>query len=350
MRNRTLRWFRLIGLTLLAAGWAAPAGFAADSVAQFYKGKTVAVVIGSAPAAGFDTYGRLVARHLGRFIPGNPNLVAQNMPGAGGSNAGRYIAGPVPQDGTFVGAIHPATVMAPILGSGGGKTVEPIKFHYLGSANSDVEVCIVRSDAPVKRFEDVFTTEIVIGAASDAASTREFATLLKNLLGAKFKIVAGYTGNREIFLAMQRGEVQGACGVSWSGLSATQGEWLKSGAVVVIAQEAVTGHPELDRRGIPLTTKFASPEQKEVLDLFYSQLIFGRPYVVGPGVPKERVEALRAAFAAMLKDQEFLADAAKIGLEIELVPGAELQTIVDKIYGSAPDNVAKLRKALEYGG
>lgn len=340
----------VVRVTLLASlvvtSWFAPV-LGQDATAQFYRGKTVAVVIGSAAGAGFDAYGRVVARHLGRFIPGNPNVVAQNMPGAGGSTAGKYVAGSVPQDGTFIGAIHPATIMAPILGSG-ARATERIKFQYLGSANSDVEVCIVRSDAPVQKFEDVFMTELVIGAASEAASTREFATLLKNVLGARFRIVAGYTGNREIFLAMQRGEVQGACGVSWSGLSSTQREWLRSGAVKVIAQEDVKGHAELNRRGVPLTMKFADPEQKQVLELFYSQMIFGRPYVVGPGVPRERVEPLRTAFIRMLKDKEFLADAQKIGLDIDPVTGEELEAIVNRIYAAAPDIVERTKKALGY--
>jgi len=347
MLEKALRKIELAGLFLVIFGLASHRATAQEPVAQFYRGKTVAVVIGSAAGAGFDAYGRLVARHLGRFIPGNPVIVAQNMPGAGGSTAGRYVAGSAPQDGTSIGAIHPATIMAPILGSG-GKSIERIKFQYLGSANSDVEVCIVRSDAPVKKFEDVFSTDLVIGAASEAASTREFPTLLKNALGARFKIVAGYTGNREIFLAMQRAEVQGACGVSWSGLSATQGEWLRSGGVKVIAQEAVRGHPELDRQGVPLATNFADAEQKQVLDLFYSQLIFGRPYVVGPGVPKERVEALRVAFVTMLKDANFLADAQKIGLEVQVVAGEDLQSIVDRIYASPTEIVGKMKSALEY--
>jgi tripartite-type tricarboxylate transporter receptor subunit TctC len=344
-------------VTRLAAGAAAIAlavgansATAQEDVAQFYRGKTVAIVIGSAPGGGFDTYGRIVARHLGRFIPGAPNVIPQNMPGAGGIAAGRFVANTAAQDGLFIGAIHPATIMSPILGSD-PKAKERINMQFLGSANSDVEVCIARSDAPVKTFADMLTTEVIVGAASDVASTREFATLLKSVLDARFKIVAGYTGNREIFLAMQRGEVQAACGVSYSGFSSTQATWIKSGEVKILAQEDVKGHPELNKRGIPLTTSVTkTAEDKEVLELFYSQMVFGRPYAVGPGVPADRVAALRKAFLAMLADKEFLADADKINLEITALSGDELQAIVDKIYATPPEVVERTKKALGYSG
>lgn len=313
---------------------------------DFYKGKSISMIIGSAPGGGFDAYGRIIARHLDRYVPGEPSIVPQNVPGAGGALAGRQAAIVAPQDGTAIGAVHPATVMRPLISKEAGK-IKPIKFQFLASANSDVEICFVRTDSPVKKLEDLFTTEIIMGAASEGSSTQEFATITKNLLDAKFRIVAGYKGNADIYLAAQRGEIQGACGISWSSISSRQPEWLASGQIKVIAQEYVEGHPDLDKQGVPLMLSQAkTPEQKEMLELFYSQLVFGRPYVVGPTVPPDRVALLRKAFMATMQDKDFLAEAAKSKLEIQPIDGERIQRLVDKLYAAKPETLAKIRAAL----
>jgi tripartite-type tricarboxylate transporter receptor subunit TctC len=332
----------LFGLPVLTSPLAAQDG------AEFFKGKTGYIVIGSATGGGFDTYGRLVARHLTRFVPGAPVFIPQNMPGSGGNDAAHRVA-QAPPDGLTIGAIRPTTILSPLL----GKTAalrESVKFQYLGNLNSDVEVCVVRSGAAAKTFAEVLKTEIVLGGATEGSTSREFPTISANVLGAKFKVVPGYTGNREIFLAMSRGEVDGACGVSWSGFKATQADSLKRGEVSILVQEDIEGHPELNKQGIPKTADFAKTQaDKDLLEIFYSQQLFGRPYVVGSAVPADRLTVLRKAFEAMMNDKEFLADAEKIQLEIDQMTGEQVQKIIDKVLASPPETVERLRKVLGYG-
>lgn len=188
-----------------------------------------------------------------------------------------------------------------------------------------------------------------MGASAEGASTRDFPSLLKNLLGVKFKIVAGYPGTREINLAMEKGEVQGACGETWSSVAATYPAWFRDKLVKPLVQESNVGYPELDRMGVPLSKEFAkTPEQKQILDLVYSQTTFGRPYVVAPGVPQERVEALRKAFMAAMTDSDLVAEAKRINLDIAPIPGEELQTLIAKLYATPQDVVDKAKAALVY--
>jgi tripartite-type tricarboxylate transporter receptor subunit TctC len=320
----------------------------AQDAATFFKGKTGYLVIGSATGGGFDTYGRLVARHLGRFVPGNPVFVPQNMPGSGGNDAAHRVE-QAAQDGLTIGAIRPTTILGPLL----GKTAalrEHISFQYLGNINSDVEVCVVRKGASVTSFADAFKSEIILGGATEGSTSREFPMLTSGLLGAKFKIIPGYTGNREIFLAMDRKEVDGVCGVSWSGFIANQADSLKSGAVSILVQEDMVGHPDVNRMGVPRTADFAKTQSdKDIMEIFYSQQVFGRPYVVGPGVAPERVAVLRQAFELMMHDKTFLADAEKLQLEIQPMTGTEVQALVEKINKVPADTVERLRKVLGYG-
>ena len=301
-----------LALSLLLTGPALAQ--AQDSVAQFYKGKSVYVVIGSAAGGGFDTYGRLVARHIGKHIPGNPNVVPQNMPGAGGSAAATHVATVAAQDGTYIGAVHPAVIMDPVLGDRTKSKFDVAKLNWIGSANSDTYVCVLRSDAKVKTFADAQATEVILGASSDAASTREFPTLLNNVLGTKFKLVAGYSGNREVMLAVDKNEVQGICGAGWSSVLAVRSQWFTDGTVKVLAQENT----------------------------------FGRPYMMGQNVPKDRVEAIRRAFVQTLKDPELLAEAKKTNLDIEILDGPSLQKIVENIFALDQGVIDKTKKALGY--
>ncbi len=334
---------------LAAAGLTAGAAVAQEQIAQFYKGKTVYVVIGSAAGGGFDTYGRLVARHIGKHIPGNPNVVPQNMPGAGGGAAANHVGTIALQDGTFIGAVHPAVIMDPILGDRTKIKMDVTKINWIGSANSDTYVCVLRADAEVKTFAEAKDKQVILGASSDAASTREFPTLLNNVLGTKFKLVSGYSGNREVMLAVDKNEVQGICGAGWSSVLAVRSQWFKDGTVKVLAQENIPGHPDLNKGGVPKTIDFATtPEQRQIMELYYSQEIFGRPYMMGPDVPKDRVEAVRTAFAAAMKDSELLAEAKKLNLDVDSLNGAELQALVQKIFTVDQAVVERTKKALGY--
>jgi tripartite-type tricarboxylate transporter receptor subunit TctC len=331
-------------MAVAALAWSG-AGQAQD-VASFYKGKTMSVVIASAPGGGFDTYGRLVARHLGAHVPGNPSVIAQNMPGAAGATAAYYVTSVAPKDGTVLGAIHPGNIIEPVLGDKRKVRYDPNAFQYIGNANTDVYVCVVRSDAPVTTFEEARKTELVMGSGGEAASTRDFPLLLNAVLGTKFKVVLGYSGNREVQLAIEKGEIHGQCGAAWSSVIATHPDWFRSGLVKVLVQEASVGNPELDKLGAPKAVDFArTPQERQVLDLVYSQEQFGRPYIMASEVPAERVAAMRKAFMDTFRDPAFLAEAKKMNLDVDPMSGEDLQALVRRVYDTPQEIVERAKAA-----
>ena len=337
---------RTIALATVLVTLAATAARAQDAVSSFYKGKTVSLVIASAAGGGFDTYGRLVARHIGAHIPGNPTVIPQNMPGAAGATAAFYVTTVAAKDGTVLGAIHPGNIIEPVLGDKRKVRYDPSKFQYIGNANDDVYVCVIRTDAAVKTFEQALQQEVVIGSGGEAASTRDFPLLLNHVLGAKFKIVLGYSGNREVQLAIEKGEIQGQCGAGWGSVYATHPDWFEKNLVKVLVQEASVGHPDLDKLGAPKSVDFAkTPEQRQILDLIYSQERFGRPYIMAPEVPADRVAAMRKAFMDTFKDPAFLAEAEKMKLEVGPSSGEDVQALVKKVFETPQDIVDKARKA-----
>jgi tripartite-type tricarboxylate transporter receptor subunit TctC len=243
------------------------------------------MVVGSSPGGGYDTYARLLARHFGSAIPGHPTVVVQNMSGAGSNRAAGFIYAVAPKDGTSIGAIFPGAVLQPLL-SDVPVQHDPNKLVYLGSANSDVYVCYVRSDAPVKTFKDVLDKELIVGASNPGATTYDLPLLLNNVLGTKFRIVTGYPGSREITIALERGEVQGACGIGWTGIEVLHPEWFAKDTIRVLVQLSTKGHEDLNKRNVPRAGDFArSEDDRKVIELVFSQGIFGRPYVLPPGVP-----------------------------------------------------------------
>jgi tripartite-type tricarboxylate transporter receptor subunit TctC len=338
--------FAVLSVAVLCAGLICGSAGAQDSVEAFYKGKQINVVVGSSAGGGYDAYARLLARHMGNFIPGNPAIIVQNMSGAGSNRAAGYVYGVAPKDGTVIGAIFPGAVLQPLLGDATGAH-DPSKLIYLGSANSDQYVCFVRTDAPVKTFQDVLSQELIVGASNEGATTRDLPTVLNNVLGTKFRIVTGYAGSREITLAIERNEVQGTCGVGWTGIVTIHPEWFERGTVKVLVQLGIKGHPDLDRMKVPLAIDFArSADDRAVLELVMSQSSFGRPFVIPPGVPAERVAALRKAFLAALQDKSLLAEGEKMKLDIEPLSGEDLQTLVRRLYATPVHIVERARQAL----
>jgi len=321
---------------------------AQDSVEQFFRGKTVNLYVGSSAGGGYDTYARLLARHIGNHIPGNPTVVVQNMPGAGSNKAAGYIYAVAPKDGTAIGAIFPGAILQPLIGDAAVQH-EPSKFNYLGSANSDVYLCFVRSDAPAKTFKDVFTHEVILGASNEGGTTRDLPAMLNNVLGAKFRIVTGYAGSKEITLAVERNEVHGACGLGWTGLPTLYPHWFERKLITILVQQTTKGHPDLDRMGVPLAVDFAKTgEDRQVMELIYSQGLFGRPYVLPPGVPPDRVAALRRAFSAALKDKALLGEVERMKLDLEPIAGDELQSMVAKLYALPTRIVERAKQSLIY--
>ena len=327
---------------------ATQAARAQDAVEQFYKGKQVKVYVGSTPGGGYDSYARLLAQYMGKYIPGNPSMLPVNMPGAGSNRLAGYLYQVAPKDGTEFGIIFPGAVLDPLIGTAAVQD-DPSKLIYVGSANVETFLCILRSDAPVKTYQDVFTTPITLAASAAGGSTVDMPALENNLLGAKWKVVRGYPGSREISLAVEQGEAQGNCGVGLSSIEVEHPDWRTSGQYKVLVQQTNKGHPVLDALHIPLTYSFAkTDEDRAVLELAYSQEVFGRPFALPPGVPADRVAAMRKAFMAALKDKDLLADAAKQRLDIDPLSGEDVQALVTKVYAMPAAVVARAKDALVY--
>ena len=320
---------------------------AQTTAANFYKGKSITILVGSSAGGGYDTWARLIARYMSKHTPGNPNFLVSNMPGAGSNLAANYIYNVAPKDGTFVGAIYGGAPLEPLIGKTPVKH-DPSKTQYLGSANDDVYVCVARKDAAVQKFADLMTKELVVGA-SNSSSTADFPAVLNATLGTKFKLVLGYPGSREISLAADKQEVNGACGLAWPSVSVTNPGWFgPNGTMRVLAQTHVKGHPDLNKEGVPNAMSFAkTDEERQALELFFSQEVFGRPYVLAPEVPRDRVEALQKAFMETLADPELLADAKRANFDVNPVSGPDVAALIAKAYAAPKSVVERVKKALD---
>ncbi|MDB5509914.1 MAG: hypothetical protein JWL93_2383 [Hyphomicrobiales bacterium] len=320
---------------------------AQDAVADFYRGKTIQMLVGSSAGGGYDLYGRLAARYMGRYIPGTPNIIVSNMSGAGSIVATQHIAVAGAKDGTVMGAIFPGAIMEPLLGDRSKVKYDAQKLSYIGSANNELYVCIVRGDAGVNSFEDFLQRGILIGASAGGGSTRDFPMLLVTAFGANFKIVTGYPGSTEILLAIEKGEVQGTCGVGWSTISVQRAQWLQSGFIKVVAQEGTKSSPELDKASVPMAISFAkTTRQKQILELHYAPLAFGRPFVAAPEIPADRLAALRGAFMKAMNDPDLRAEASKLKLEIDPLDGQDVAERIAAIFASPPEAIEEARAAI----
>jgi tripartite-type tricarboxylate transporter receptor subunit TctC len=337
---------RLAGIAAAVTLIAAPA-FAQSDLAAFYKGKNVDLVIGAAPGGGHDIYARAIARHIGQFIPGNPNVVPKNMPGAGSNKAAAYLYNVAPKDGTAFGALFPGAIMDPLTGDKSQIQHDATKFNYLGTANKEVRVCATWATAPAKTFKDVFTKETILAASAEGGATSDYAMVLDAVLGTKFKVVKGYPGTREMTLAIERGEAHGLCGYAWTSLKTQNAEWVKDKKINVILQTAFEGDPELNAMHVPMVWEFVkNDDDKKVIELLLAQQVFGRPYVAPPGTPEATVKALRAAFTSTMKDPAYIAEAKKLGLDTDAGTGEEVQELVNKVYATPPAIVQRLIAAM----
>ena len=317
----------------------------AESVEEFYKGKTVELYIGYSVGGGYDTYARLLARHMSKHIPGNPTIVPQNMPGAGSLKLANWLFQAAPQDGTAFGTIARAAPFDPLFGNEKAE-FKADKFNYIGSANNEVSVCASMVGSGVKTLEDLQTKELIVGGTGDTADTVQFPKIMNAVLGTKIKIINGYPGGNDVVLAMERGEVQGRCGWSWSSVKAERMDWVTDNKMNVIIQISTAKHPELP--DVPLIMDYAkTKEDKQLLNLIFARQELGRPYVAPPNVPADRVAALRAAFDATMADPEFLDEAKKADLEITAVSGAKVAALVAEAYETDPKVVARIQEILK---
>jgi tripartite-type tricarboxylate transporter receptor subunit TctC len=341
-RVRMRAAFAMCSVTAALAIANAPAR--ADAISEFYAGKSVNLVIGYAPGGGYDLYARTLGRHIGRHIPGNPNIVVQNMPGAGSLKAANYLYTIAPKDGTMFGGFSRGTPIDPLLGRGEGVQFEAAKFGWLGSISNEVGVCAFRSAVGIKSFADMQTKPFIIGATGVGADSDVFPTVLRKMFKLPMKTVAGYASAAEVVVAIKRAEVDGRCGWSWSSLVSWNRDMWESKQLDVVLQLATQKLEELP--DVPLVTEMTKdPDQQTALKLIMSRQTMARPYVAPPGVPAERLAALRAAFEATTKDPAFLADAKRQDLEVRPVSGAEAQVLIKEIYATPP---ALVKLAIDY--
>jgi tripartite-type tricarboxylate transporter receptor subunit TctC len=318
----------------------------AQSPADFYKGKNLDVMIGYSVGGGYDVYARMIARHLGKHIPSGPTVIPKNMEGAGSLRLANWLYNVAPKDGSVIGTIGRGTGFDPLLGHKAAQ-FDGNKFNWIGSANDEVSVCVAWSGrAKVRKFEDLLTTELAVGGTGSAADTDQFPRILNGVLGTKMKIVTGYPGGNDVNLALERGEVDGRCGWSWSSVKSTRGSWLTDKKITILMQLSLSKHPDLP--DVPLVTDLAkTDEQRQILRLIFARQVMGRPYLAPPNVPADRVAALRSAFMGTMADKEFLAEAEKAQLEITPVSGEAVQKLVGEVYQTPPEIAKKTADLLK---
>jgi tripartite-type tricarboxylate transporter receptor subunit TctC len=332
----------------LGFSYLAPA-HAADAVADFYKGRTVQVLVGFGPGGGYDLYARTLARYMGHHIPGNPTMVPQNMPGAGGIKAMNYLYNVARKDGATIGTFARGLVIEPLLGHAQGTQFEAAKFTWIGSVSNEVSVCAFWNTSPIKTWQDMQTKPNTIGASAAGADSEIFPTVLKNLFHLPSKVITGYSdGGAAIDLGMERGEIMGRCGWSWSSLLSQSKPLLDGKKINIVLQLALQKHEDLPN--VPLVMDLpTTPQNKAALKLIVSRQSIARPFAAPPGIPADRAQALRAAFDATMKDPQFLAEAKRLNLEVRPVPGTEVEKLIKELYASPPD-VVKLAAQAEKSG
>lgn len=315
---------------------------AAPSVAEFYKGRTITMVIGYAPGGGYDLYGRVLAQHMSRHIPGNPRIIPQNMPGAGSLKAANYVFSVGRKDGTTIGTFARAMGIAQLVGHA---TFDTRQFTWIGSITKDTSLCVSWKTAPVKTWSDVLTRQFTVGGEGADADPDIFAKLYKNVFGAKMRLASGFPGTSGIGLAMQRGEVHGLCGLSWSTIKSQHPDWIREKSINLLIQAAPEKDPEL--LDVPNAIEFAkTDEQRQILEFAVVSQTIARPIAASPGIPEDRKAALRAAFDATMKDPAFLADAERLQLDVRPVSGAEIDALIAHLYTTPKDVVARAARAM----
>jgi len=317
----------------------------AADVTPFFAGKTLRVLVGFSPGGGYDLYARELARYMGRHIPGNPTVVVQNMPGAGSLKAVNYLYNAAPRDGTVIGTFARGIVFEPLIGRPDGAQFEATKFNWIGSVSNEVGVCGIMSSRSVASWQDMLTKRTLIGASGAGADSDAFSIVLRNLFHLPMKIVTGYPGGADMNLAMERGEIDGRCGWSWSSILSTKRDWLVNKQIQITVQIALTKHEDLP--DVPLIMDLVNDQQRSAaLKVIVSRQSIARPFAAPPEVPTERIDALRRAFDQTATDPNFLAEMRRDALEVRPVAGAEVQKLMEEIYASPPEAVKLARELL----
>jgi tripartite-type tricarboxylate transporter receptor subunit TctC len=312
---------------------------AADSAADFYKGKRLRMVIGYTTGGGYDIYARALARYMGKHIPGQPSVVPQNMPGAGSLLATNWLYNGAPRDGTVIAAINRGIPFEPLTG-GKGVQFDPLKFGWIGSLGKEVNVTIAWHASGVRTPQDLFTHGLIAGGTGSGADSAIYPAIMNNLLGAKIKLIAGYPGGNDVNLALERGEVEGRPSPSWSSLRSSHPEWIRDNKIIPLWQLSLSKHPDLPE--VPLAIDFAkTPEDRQIMEFFFARQEMSRPYLTSPEIAPERLAALREAFMATTRDPEFVEASKMQDLELDPIDGAAIDALLSKVFATPKDVIAR---------
>jgi tripartite-type tricarboxylate transporter receptor subunit TctC len=310
---------------------------------DFFRGKTIAMLIGYTSGGGYDLYARVLSRHMGRHIPGNPAIVPQNMPGAGSLRVAGFLYSAAPKDGTTIGMFGRGVAMEPLIGSTAA-AFDARKFTWLGSGSDQVSLCATWHTSPVKTWDDMLKLPFTVGGEGPGSDPDMFAIMLKNLFGAKLKLVSGYPGGPEVNLAMERGEVDGRCGWSWSSIKITRSDWLKDKRINLVLQMALQKSAELP--DVPLVMDAArNDRERQILRLMLARQAMGWPFIAPPDLPAERAQVLRQAFDDTMRDPEFLAEAKQRLLDVNPMRGVDIGKLITELY-QTPSEVIAATKAM----
>jgi len=332
---------------LLVAAVAMSASIArAENAVDFFKGRSISMIIGYSVGGGYDAYARLLAHHIGRHIPGEPSIVPQQMTGAGSLRAANYLFSVAPKDGSVLGTFSRSMGIAPLLGQA---EFDSRKFTWLGSMTDDDTTCVTWNSSPIKTWSDFLSKPSKLGGLGADADPDIWALLYKNVFGAKARLVSGYPGTNDVDLAMERGEVDGLCGLSWSTIKTRHAEWLTGHAVNIIVQAALKKEPEI--AAVPLATDLVSgPEQLQIIRLLLASQAMARPFAAPPELAADRKSALIAAFDATMRDADFLAEARKLNFEIHPVSAATIDSLLAEVYATPKDVLSRAAKAISSAG
>lgn len=336
-------WPRALVAAVLAMGISH--GARADAVADFYKGRTINLYIGYSVGGAYDVYARMIARHMGDHIPGNPVVVPQNMEGAGSLRAANYIYTRAPKDGTAIATFARGAAFFPLLGQEGA-TYDAPKLNWLGSANNETSLCVAWATTGIKSIDQLKTQEMTAGGTGPTDDTVQMVKVINGVVGTRMRAVTGYPGGGDVLLAMERGEVQGRCGWSYSSLITTRPDWITQHKINILLQLGLRKHPDLP--DVPLVMDLPLPDEgKQILKLVFARQVMGRPYTAPPGIPADRLAALRRAFDETMTDPAFLEDAKKAELEINPESGEAVQKLVVDIYKVKPEIAQKAGELLK---
>ena len=314
---------------------------------DFYAGRTIDLLVGAPPGGGYDIYGRAVARHMARHIPGNPNIVPKNMPGAGSAIAAGFLSKVAPKDGTVIANIMPGAVIGPLLDPKVKKLFDPNAVQYIGNVNNGVRVCVSGGKSKIKTFEDARTQQATFAGSGSNDSTHDYGFMHTHMTGAKWKMVLGYRGTADLALALERGEIDGFCGFDWASLKSQRPGWIRDKVVNVLIQDAIEPLEELTKMGVPHIMTYAKDDTtRKVLEFILSQTVFHRSFIAPPGTPAAQLAILRKAFDATMADPKFLADAEKLRIDVAPLSGTRVQEVVKKLFEAPQDIVALARKAI----